>query len=149
VCAISSKSFDRAKGLADKYGINKYYDNYNEMLDNEKPDCVYIAVTNNDHYRLTMMCVEKGIPVLSEKAMFQNSDEALSEYADTLLPCVYDDFIAEAKSVMTPELQEKVRHLVNFKFKKNPRYNLDNKRLKLIEKQIQKRARILLQDQFK
>lgn len=74
------------------------------------------------------------------------SDEALSEYADTLLPCVYDDFIAEAKAVMTPELQEKVRHLVNFKFKKNPRYNLDNKRLKLIEKQIQKRARILLQD---
>ena len=74
------------------------------------------------------------------------SDEDLSEYADTLLPCVYDDFIAEAKAVMTPELQEKVRHLVNFKFKKNPRYNLDNKRLKLIEKQIQKRARILLQD---
>ena len=74
------------------------------------------------------------------------SDEDLSEYADTLLPRVYDDFIAEAKSVMTPELQEKVRHLVNFKFKKNPRYNLDNKRLKLIEKQIQKRARILLQD---
>ena len=74
------------------------------------------------------------------------SDEDLSEYADTLLPCVYDDFIAEAKSVMTPELQEKVRHLVNFKFKKNSRYNLDNKRLKLIEKQIQKRVRILLQD---
>ena len=63
-----------------------------------------------------------------------------------MLPCVYDAFIAEAKSVMTPELQEKVRHLVNFKFKKNPRYNLDNKRLKLIEKQIQKRVRILLQD---
>lgn len=72
------------------------------------------------------------------------SDEALSEYVDTLLPCVYDDFIIEAKAVMTPELQEKVRHLVNFKFKKNPRYNLDNKRLKLIEKQIQKRARMLI-----
>lgn len=72
------------------------------------------------------------------------SDEALSEYVDTLLPCVYDDFISEAKAVMTPELQEKVRHLVNFKFKKNPRYNLDNKRLKLIEKQIQKRARMLI-----
>ena len=72
------------------------------------------------------------------------SDEALSEYADTLLPCVYDDFIAEAKAVMTPELQEMVRHLVNFKFKKNPRYILDNKRLKLLEKQIQKRARMLI-----
>jgi hypothetical protein len=45
---------------------------------------------------------------------------------------------------MTPELQEKVRHLMNFKFKKNPRYNLDNNRLKLLEKQIQKRARMLI-----
>ena len=76
VCAISSKSYDRAKSLATKYGINKYYDNYIEMLEAEKPDCVYIAVTNNDHYRLTMMCVERGIPVLCEKAMFQNSAEA-------------------------------------------------------------------------
>ncbi len=71
-------------------------------------------------------------------------DEALAAYADSLMPCVYDDFIAEAKAVMTPELQEKVRHLVNFKFKKNARYNLDNKRLKLIEKQVQKRAIALL-----
>lgn len=76
VCAISSKSYDRAKDLATKHGINKYYDNYIEMLEAEKPDCVYIAVTNNDHYRLTMMCVERGIPVLCEKAMFQNSAEA-------------------------------------------------------------------------
>lgn len=72
------------------------------------------------------------------------SDEALTAYADSLLPCVYDNFIAEAKAVMTPDLQEKVRHLVNFKFKKNSRYNLDNKRLKLIEKQVQRRARKLL-----
>ena len=76
VCAISSKSYDRAESLATKYGINKYYDDYAEMLEAEKPDCVYVAVTNNDHYRLTMMCVERGIPVLCEKAMFQNSDEA-------------------------------------------------------------------------
>ena len=46
---------------------------------------------------------------------------------------------------MSPELTEKVRRLVNFKFKKNPRYNLPDKRLKLIEKQIQKRVRELLE----
>ena len=76
VCAISSKSCDRAKNFAAKHGLNKYYGSYIEMLEAEKPDCVYIAVTPNDHYRLTMMCVERGIPVLCEKAMFQNSDEA-------------------------------------------------------------------------
>lgn len=71
--------------------------------------------------------------------------DAFEQYADTLLPCVYDDFVAEAKSVMSPELTEKVRRLVNFKFKKNPRYNLPDKRLKLIEKHIQKRVRELLE----
>ena len=71
-------------------------------------------------------------------------DEALTAYADSLMPYIYDDFIAEAKAVMTPELKKKVRYLVNFKFKKNARYNLDNKRLKLIEKQVQKRAIALL-----
>lgn len=76
VCAISSKSYERAKSFATKHGINKYYDSYIEMLEAEKPDCVYIAVTPDDHYRLAMMCVERNIPVLCEKAMFQNSDEA-------------------------------------------------------------------------
>ncbi|MBR5507995.1 MAG: Gfo/Idh/MocA family oxidoreductase [Clostridia bacterium] len=76
VCAVSSKSADRAKNFAVRHGINKYYDNYQEMLEAEKPDCVYIAVTTDDHYRLTMMCVERSIPVLCEKAMFQNSVEA-------------------------------------------------------------------------
>lgn len=71
--------------------------------------------------------------------------DAFEQYANTLLPCVYDDFVAEAKSVISPELTEKVRRLVNFKFKKNPRYNLPDKRLKLIEKQIQKRVRELLE----
>lgn len=46
------------------------------MLIEEKPDCVYIAVTPNDHFRLTMLCLEHHVPVLCEKAMFTNSAEA-------------------------------------------------------------------------
>lgn len=72
------------------------------------------------------------------------SDEALQRYADTLLPCVYDDFVAGAKKVLTPSHKEGLRHLLNFKFKKHSRYNLPANRLKLIEKQIQRRAKELL-----
>ena len=46
------------------------------------------------------------------------SDEALEQYADTLLPCVYDDFVASAKKVLTPSHKEGLRRLLNFKFKK-------------------------------
>lgn len=73
------------------------------------------------------------------------SEEALKEYADTLVPCVYDDFIGTAKKVLTNKHREGLRKLLEFKFKKNSRYNLPDKRLKLIEKMIQTRAKGLLE----
>ena len=72
------------------------------------------------------------------------NDEALKAYADTLLPCVYDDFIGTAKTVLTQKHREGLRKLLGFKFKKNPRYNLPDKRLKMLEKMIQSRAKLLL-----
>ena len=72
------------------------------------------------------------------------SDAALTAYAQTLMPCVYDDFIGTAKAVLTAEHREGLRHLVNFRFRRHSRYNLPEERLDLLEKQVQKRARELL-----
>ena len=74
-----------------------------------------------------------------------DSYEHFENYAGTLLPCVYDDFIGETKAVLTKEHRDKLRGLLNFKFKKHPRYNLPDKRLQLIEKQIRDRAKLLLE----
>lgn len=73
------------------------------------------------------------------------SYNAFSQYADTLLPCVYDDFILEAKKVLTKEHKEHLRKLLQFKFKKHSRYNLPDQRLKYLEKRIHERAQMLLQ----
>ena len=72
------------------------------------------------------------------------NDEALKAYADTLLPCVYDGFMGTAASVLTQKHREGLRKLLNFKFKKNSRYNLPDKRLKMLEKMVRTRARKLL-----
>lgn len=72
------------------------------------------------------------------------SDAALTAYVQTLMPCVYDDFIGTAKAVLTPEHREGLRHLLNFRFKRHSLYNLPKERLDLLEKQVQKRARELL-----
>lgn len=72
------------------------------------------------------------------------SDDALSSYADTLLPCVYDDFIETAKKVLTAKHREGLRRLLVFKFKKHSRYNLSDQRLKMLEHLIRKRAGMLL-----
>ena len=73
------------------------------------------------------------------------SAEAMAEYASTLLPCVYDDFIGTAKAVLTPRHREGLRRLLDFKFEKHSKYNLPNKRLKLIELQICERTRLMLE----
>ena len=73
------------------------------------------------------------------------SDQSLTDYADTLLPAVYNDFTEAAKEVLTPAHKEGLRHLLNFHFKKHSRYNLPARRLKLLEHQIQRRAKDLLE----
>ena len=72
------------------------------------------------------------------------SYDSLQAYTDTLMPCVYDDFIGTAKSVLTTEHRKVLRHLLDFKLKRHSRYNLPKERLTLIEKQIQQRARIFI-----
>lgn len=76
-----------------------------------------------------------------------SSPEALSAYADTLLPCVYDDFIGIARKALTAEHRKGLRHLLSFRFQRHPRYNLPKERLSLTEKQIQRRAQTLLENE--
>lgn len=73
------------------------------------------------------------------------SEKALSAYAETLVPCVYDDFIGTAKKVLTPKHREGLRKLLEFRFKKNSRYNLPDNRLKMLEKIIHTQAKLLLE----
>ena len=73
------------------------------------------------------------------------SEKALSAYAETLVPCVYDDFIGTAKKVLIPKHREGLRKLLEFKFKKNSRYNLPDNRLKMLEKIIHTQAKLLLE----
>lgn len=77
VCAVASKSLARAENFAKENGVESYYDDYETLLEKEKPDCAYIAVTTNDHYRLSVLCVNHSVPVLCEKAMFQNSERQI------------------------------------------------------------------------
>ncbi len=76
VTAVASKSKERADDFARKNGVPSAYASYSEMLEKEKPDCVYIATTPDSHYSLTMLCMKAGVPVLCEKAMFANSRDA-------------------------------------------------------------------------
>ncbi len=81
VSAVASKSLERAQAFAGENGIERAYGDYRAMLEEEKPDCVYIAVTTDAHYKLASLCLDYRVPVLCEKAMFTNSGHAEEIFA--------------------------------------------------------------------
>lgn len=74
------------------------------------------------------------------------SEKNLEAYIETLQPSIYDDFIGTARRVLTAEHRKALRRLLQFRFKRHGRYNLPPQRLRMIEKQIQKRAGLLLEE---
>ena len=72
------------------------------------------------------------------------NEARLQEYADTLLPCVYEDFIEAAKAVLDEPLQAKVRKLLTYELPKQGRYNYTDVKLKLLSRIVRKRAQLVI-----
>jgi predicted dehydrogenase len=74
--AVASRSLDKAREFADKFGIKKAYGSYEEMAADESLDLIYIATPHSHHYEHAKMCMEKGRNVLAEKAFTINAKQA-------------------------------------------------------------------------
>lgn len=75
--ALCNKEEDRLNSLMDKFGIEKGYTDYKQMIA-ELPelDMVSICLPNNLHARVTIDFLDAGINVLCEKPMATNAQEA-------------------------------------------------------------------------
>lgn len=82
--AIASRTKEKADEFAKKYGVEKAYGSYEEMLQDEKVDLVYIATPHSEHYNNAMQCIKFKKPVLCEKAFTVNAKQAkeVIEYAE-------------------------------------------------------------------
>ncbi|MDR0833331.1 MAG: Gfo/Idh/MocA family oxidoreductase [Candidatus Symbiothrix sp.] len=65
--AVAARSLERAEVFKETHGFEKAYGSYEEMLADPNVDVVYVATTNNLHFKHTMMCLEAGKAVLCEK----------------------------------------------------------------------------------
>ncbi len=88
--AVASRSLEKAENFARVHGVEKAYGSYEELLDDPQVDLVYVATPHSLHLRHVKMCLEKGRPVLCEKAFMLNRAEAeeairLSEEKDVFL----------------------------------------------------------------
>jgi len=65
--AVASRSYERAADFAREFGFQKAYGSYEELAEDPDVDVIYIATPNHLHFENTMMCLQKGKPVLCEK----------------------------------------------------------------------------------
>ena len=74
--AIASRDIKRARAFADKYGFEKAYGSYADMLSDPYVELVYIATPHSHHYEHIRMSLNHGKHVLCEKAFCANAKQA-------------------------------------------------------------------------
>jgi len=74
--AIAARNSDRAQNLAEKYGFQKSYGSYDELVNDADVDLVYIASPHSHHYEHAKLCLMHGKHVLCEKPFTVNAKQA-------------------------------------------------------------------------
>ena len=74
--AIGSRSLEKAKAFAGKWGVEQAYGSYSEVVDDPEVDLVYVATPHSHHFDITKEALEKGKPCLVEKAFMANRAQA-------------------------------------------------------------------------
>jgi len=74
--AVSSRDKEKAETFAKKYNVEKAYGSYDEMLQDDNIDLVYIALPHSHHCEWTKAALNAGRNVLCEKAFAVNEKEA-------------------------------------------------------------------------
>ena len=84
VCAVVSRTADKAEKRAACYGATGYTD-IDQMLEAERPDLVTVCLPNTAHYEPTLQLVRAGVPLLVEKPLvfdLSQADTLLAEAAE-------------------------------------------------------------------
>ena len=79
--AVGNRTHEKAVAFAEKYGIKKVYDNYNDMFTDPDIDVIYITTPHNPHINFMRRAIENGKHILVEKSITLNSrelDEAIA-----------------------------------------------------------------------
>jgi predicted dehydrogenase len=74
--AIASRSLDKATAFKNDNYFTKAYGSYEELMEDENVDLVYIATPHSEHHRNMLLALKHHKPVLDEKAFTTNAIEA-------------------------------------------------------------------------
>lgn len=74
--AIGSRSLEKAKAFAERFGVERAYGSYAELMADADVDLVYVAVPHSCHFEVARQAIMAGKPCLVEKSFMLNATEA-------------------------------------------------------------------------
>lgn len=114
VTAVASKDLQRSKKWAEEESVPHYYGSYEDMLQDESIDAVYIATTNNFHQENILACLHAGKHVLCEKPLAMTSAHAkeaiqlAQEKQLFLMEAMWSRFLPKSQAVRNWVLNDRI-----------------------------------------
>ena len=109
IYAVGNRTHSKAVAFAEEYGIEKVYDDFEEMFTDPDVDVIYITTPHNTHLPFMEKALRGGKHVLAEKSITLNSAElervrALAKEKKLIL--------AEAMTIYHMPLYRKLREIL-------------------------------------
>lgn len=73
--AVGNRTYTKAVAFAEKYQVEKVYDDFHEMFTDSKTDIIYITTPHNTHIQFVREALKNKKHVLCEKSITLNSAE--------------------------------------------------------------------------
>ncbi len=109
VYAVGSRKLEKAEAFAKKHNVEKAYGNYEEMLNDEKIDVVYISTPHSNHYEYIIESLKNNKHVFCEKAITVNGKQ-LKEIVE--LAESKNLVVAEAMTIYHMPLYKKLKNMI-------------------------------------
>ena len=107
--AVANRTHQKALDFADRYGVQKVYDQIDDVFEDEAVDIIYITSPHNTHYEFMKAALEHGKHILVEKSITLNSrelDEIISLADEKQL------IVAEAMTIWHMPLYKKLWEII-------------------------------------
>ena len=76
IVALAARNETRLSELGKQYGITKLFTHWRELIESGEIDALIVATPDKHHKEITMAALEAGIPVMCEKPLAMNADDA-------------------------------------------------------------------------
>ena len=110
ISAVGNRTQEKAVAFAEKYGIEKVYDDFHEMFTDPDIDVIYITTPHNTHIEFMKQAIRNGKHVLVEKSITLSSSELEEAIA---LAKEHGVVVGEAMTIYHMPLYKKLREILD------------------------------------